>query len=92
MTYNLPNTDWPSGPALVVSGIIAPGTPPGTKIKTTSFVDINVNDQNSQNWENQYTGGTDTNVAVAPEFPSPALPALMILGVLGAVFVARKRT
>jgi hypothetical protein len=92
MTYLLSNDDWPWGSPLQVSGVISPGTPPGTKIKTSSFVDINVNDENTHSLENQYTSAGDTNVVTtaAPEFPSPALPAAMILGLLGTVFVVRR--
>ena len=92
MTYLLSNDGWPDGPSLQVSGVISPETPPGTKITTSSSVEINVNDHNKEGWENQYIGATDTSVVMAtPEFPYPALPAAMILGLLGAVFVARRR-
>jgi hypothetical protein len=90
-TYLISNSDWPWGPALQISGVIDPGTPSGTKIKTSSYVDINLNDDNGKNWENQYTGATDMSVVtVTPEFPSPALPGAMILGLLGTVFVVRR--
>jgi hypothetical protein len=91
-TYLISKDVWPYGPALMVSGIISPGTPDGTKITTSSHVDINVNDETNGQWENQYTGASDTSVVmVTPEYPSPALPAAMILGLLGAVFVVRSR-
>lgn len=95
MTYLLSNDGWPQGPdgpALQVSGVISPETPPGTKITTTSYVDINLNDKTGDDWENQYISATDTSVVMAtPEFPGPALPVVIILGLLGTVFVARRR-
>ena len=91
-TYLISHDAFPSGPAPTVSGIISPGTPPGTKLTTTSTVGINVNTDSGGIWENQYTGATDTStVMVTPEFPCPVLPAALILGLLGTVFAVRNR-
>lgn len=92
VTYLIPNDAFVSGPALTISGIISPGTPLGTKITSTSSVDINVNAESGGSWENQYTGATDTSVVmVTPEYPSPALPAALVLGLIGTVFMVRNR-
>jgi len=92
MKYLISNSDWPWGPALRVTGKIRPGTPPGTKISTTSYVGINANIESGNTREIRYTGATDTSdVMVTPEFPSPALPAGMVLGLLGMVFMVRGR-
>jgi hypothetical protein len=92
LTYPISNNAWPRGTALQVSGIISPETPPGTEVTTTSSVVINLNTVSGGDWENQYDSATDTStVLVIPEFPCPALPAALILGLLGTVFVVRNR-
>jgi hypothetical protein len=78
-----------------ISGIIKPGTPSGTKITTDGYVGVSLDFNQAQ--YSLPDSAPDTNVIsvvskpiTSPEFPSIFLPAILIIGLLGAVLLIKR--